>query len=48
MNDMRARGRSFSKRERQLLFAHCVYFIAYGARCEHSLQPKKADWEENT
>jgi aminoglycoside phosphotransferase (APT) family kinase protein len=43
-----ARGQPFSKRERASLFAYCVYFIAYGARCEHSLQPKKADWEENT
>ena len=43
-----ARGRPFSKRERQSLFAHCVYFIAYGARCTHSLEPKKTDWEDDT
>lgn len=40
-----ARGRSFSKRERQSLFAHCVYFIAYGARCSHSLALDKIEWE---
>lgn len=43
-----ARGRSFSKRERQSLFAHCVYFIAYGARCTHALEPDKTEWEEDT
>jgi len=43
-----ARGCPFSKRERQSLFAHCVYFIAYGARCTHSLEPDKRDWEEDT
>jgi hypothetical protein len=43
-----ARGRPFSKRERRSLFAHCVYFIAYGARCTHSLEPNKTEWEENT
>jgi len=43
-----ARGRPFSKLERQSLFAHCVYFIAYGARCTHSLDPKKTEWEEDT
>jgi hypothetical protein len=43
-----ARGRPFSKRERRSLFAHCVYFIAYGARCTHSLEPDKRDWEEDT
>jgi len=55
-NDIRAyvadyeesRGRPFSKRERRSLFAHCVYFIAYGARCTHSLEPDKTDWEEDT
>ncbi len=40
-----ARGHPFSKRERQSLFAHCVYFIAYGARCTHSLEPTKTEWE---
>jgi aminoglycoside phosphotransferase (APT) family kinase protein len=44
----RARGRTFSKHERKSLFATCVYCIAYGARCTHSLQPDKTEWEENT
>jgi hypothetical protein len=35
------RGRPFSKLARQSLFAHCVDFIAYGARFTHSLDPKK-------
>jgi hypothetical protein len=43
-----ARGQRFSKRERQSLFAHCVYFIAYGARCSHSLTPQKVEWEPDT
>jgi hypothetical protein len=43
-----AGGGPFSKRERKSLFATCVYCIAYGARCAHSLQPDKRDWEENT
>jgi len=43
-----ARGRPFSKRERRSLFATCVYCIAYGARCTHSLEPQKVEWEENT
>ncbi len=43
-----ARERPFSKRARQSLFAHCVYFIAYGARCTHSLEPDKREWEEDT
>jgi aminoglycoside phosphotransferase (APT) family kinase protein len=44
----RARGQPFSKRERQSLFAHCVYCIAYSARCAHSLEADKIEWEENT
>jgi len=28
--------------------AHCVYCIAYSARCEHSLEPDKIAWEEDT
>jgi hypothetical protein len=55
-NDIRAyitdyeqgRGRAFSKRERQSAFASCAYSIAYGARCMHSLEPEKIEWEENT
>jgi hypothetical protein len=43
-----ARGRPFSKRERKSLFAACVYSIAYGARCTHSLNPGKKEWQENT
>jgi len=43
-----ARGQSFSKRERRSLFATCVYCIAYGARCEHSLHPEKVEWQENS
>ena len=43
-----ARGSAFFKRERQSLFAHCVYFIAYGARCTHSLEPDKKEWEVDT
>ena len=43
-----ARGRPFSQHERKSLFATCVYCIAYGARCSHSLEPYKTDWEENT
>jgi Phosphotransferase enzyme family len=44
----KARGQSFSTRERRSLFANCVYCIAYGARCAHSLEPDKLKWEENT
>lgn len=43
-----ARGRPFSKRERRALFSHCVYFIAYGARCTHSIEPRKTEWDEDT
>jgi hypothetical protein len=43
-----ARGQPFSKRERKSLFAHCVYCIAYSARCVHSLEPDKMHWEEDT
>jgi hypothetical protein len=43
-----ARGQPFSKCEQKSLFATCVYCIAYGARCTHSLEPDKRDWEENT
>ncbi len=42
------RGRLFSKRDRQAVFSHCVYWIAYGARCQHSLQPDKNGWEPDT
>jgi hypothetical protein len=43
-----ARAQAFSKRERRSLFATCVYSITYGARCTHSLEPDKREWEENT
>jgi aminoglycoside phosphotransferase (APT) family kinase protein len=43
-----AREQPFSARERKSLFATCVYCIAYGARCAHSLDPDKREWEENT
>lgn len=43
-----ARVHPFSARERQSVFATCVYWIAYGARCQHSLEPDKTEWEENT
>ena len=43
-----ARGPAFTKRERRSLFATCVYSIAYGARCAHSLEPNKTSWEEDT
>jgi hypothetical protein len=44
----KARSRSFSKRERASVFANCVYCIAYGARCAHSREPDRVEWEENT
>jgi hypothetical protein len=43
-----ARAQPFTKSERQSLFAHCVYSIAYGARCAHPLEPTKTEWEANT
>jgi len=48
LGSTRARGQAFSKRARKSVFAHCVYCIAYGARCAHSLEPDKIEWEENT
>ena len=44
----RARGQPFSALERKSLFAHCVYCIAYSARCAHSFEPDKMEWEEDT
>lgn len=41
-----ARGRAFSERERRSLLAHCVYSVAYGARCSHALAPDTMDWPE--
>lgn len=43
-----ARGWTFLKQERQSVIATCVYWVAYGARCQHSLEPLKADWEADT
>jgi hypothetical protein len=43
-----ARGRTFSKAERQSLFANGVYLLAYGARCGHSLQPAQKQWLDGT
>jgi hypothetical protein len=42
------RGQSFSRRERRSILASCVYSIAYGARCQHSLAPAKVEWEPDT
>ena len=36
-----AREQPFSKNELRSLFALCVYCIAYGTRCAHSLEPDK-------
>jgi len=44
----RARGQPFSELERKSLFAHCVCCIAYSARCAHSVEPDKIEWEEDT
>lgn len=43
-----ARGLPFSKDEHRSIFARCVYWIAYGARCTHSLEPRKKEWEEDS
>jgi hypothetical protein len=42
------RGRAFSRRERSAVFAHCVYSIAYGARCQHALEPARLEWEPDS
>ncbi len=42
------RERLFSKMERRAVFASCVYWIAYNARCQHSLEPQKLEWEEDS
>lgn len=55
-NDIRAfiadyedtRGRPFSQRERQSAIASCVYCLAYGSRCGHSIDPKRIDREEDS
>ncbi len=43
-----ARGAPFNREERVSIFANAVYAIAYGARCGHSYDPKKADWPDTT
>ena len=43
-----ARGRPFSRHERRDVFAHCVYALAYGARCQHALEPARGDWEPDS
>jgi hypothetical protein len=43
-----SRGLAFLRRERQAVFASCVYWIAYGARCTHSLQPNTKEWAADT
>ena len=43
-----ARGQSFTKQDRQSVFASCVYWIAYGARCTHALSPSTTEWEEDS
>lgn len=44
----KVRWQPFSKRERKSLFAACVCSIAYSARCTHSLEPDRREWEDNT
>jgi hypothetical protein len=39
-----ARGRPFSVAERRIVFGTVVYTVAYGARCQHSLDPGRRDW----
>lgn len=39
-----ARGRPFSKAEHRTILATAVYTVAYGARCQHSLEPGRRDW----
>ena len=39
-----ARGMPFTAGEKKSIFASCVYSIAYGARCEHSLDPDTKDY----
>jgi hypothetical protein len=43
-----ARGRAFSRHERASIFASCVYALAYGARCQHALEPARREWEPDT
>jgi len=41
-------SRSFTKQERQSVFAACVYWIAYSARCTHALSPSTTEWPPDT
>jgi aminoglycoside phosphotransferase (APT) family kinase protein len=43
-----ARGRPFSVAERRLVFGTAVFTVAYGARCQHSLEPERRDWPANS
>ena len=46
----RARGKPFSGDERVSILGMCVYAIAYGSRCQHSLAPRtrERDWPEDS
>ena len=44
----RARGRTFSVSERRVVFAPCVYWIAYGARCEHARDSDTREYADDT
>ncbi len=39
-----ARGRNFTELQRQSVLGTAVYTAAYGARCQHSLEPDRRDW----
>jgi hypothetical protein len=40
--------RAFSRRERRSILASCVYWMAYGARCAHSLNAHIKEWSPDT
>ena len=46
----RARGKPFSGEEHASILGMCVYAIAYGSRCQHSLAPRthEGDWPEDS
>jgi hypothetical protein len=39
-----ARGKQFTRAERETIAASCVYSIAYTARCNHAIDPKAEAW----
>lgn len=39
-----SRGRSFSIAERATLSASCIYAMAYTARCNHAVMPRREGW----